>query len=320
MRIAVLNPNYNFLSGPRSMHRYAEVFINKYCSDILTYEQAQVYKGDVIVQLSGRPDLFQNCPPKEFKGLKVVHLMDHVFQVNRTNEKLKENEIDYVMCYNRHDLYDDFFKYAYKEYIGKVIPVPFGFNDLRFSSKYPYLERKNKVLALGAVNPVSDPLCIADIAVYAAFYKDEPFTHKWRRMLSLNEKRFESIMDSLLPSYPKTKDFSYDIVGKYNEYKMFTSGESIMNYPSVKTFEGMACGSVLVCSDHQCYKDLGLVDKQNCLMHSQYDLNSFEEVVLWGQNNPEELARISEEGINLAKERYTPEKIADYLFTKLTEL
>lgn len=314
MKVAVLRPNFSFLTGDRTMHKWAEVFMNEYADGIVDYEGAKTYKGDAIVCFNGRPDLPQNCPPKEFKGLKLVHMMDHVFQVENTNKALKENEIDYLMCYNKHDEYDPFFKHAYPDYLGKVIPVPFGYNDIRFKNKKTFSERKNKCIALGAVNPVSDPLCIADIKVYAEFNAHEKFTHKWRRELFLKQDYLENEMDSLLPAYPKTKDFEYDIVETYNNYKMFTSGESIMNYPSVKTFEGMASGSVLVCSDHQCYKDLGLIDGMNCIMHSQNNINTFQEVVQYYQSSPKDLNRISLSGQKHVERHFNPDIIALNLF------
>ena len=116
------------------MHRYAEVFMNEYTDKILTYEEAKTYQGDAIICFNGRPDLPDNYPPKEFSGLKVVHLMDHVFQAERAYQNLQENGIQYVMCYSRLDKYDSFFREAYPDYIDKILPIPFGFNDLRFKN------------------------------------------------------------------------------------------------------------------------------------------------------------------------------------------
>lgn len=318
MRIGVIRPNRGFLTGGRTMHRWAEEFLKHYTDRVLTYEEAKTYDGDAVICLNGRPDIPKNHPPKEFKGLKAVHLMDHVFQTERTRKVLLENNIQYVMGYNSHDLYDDFFKHHFKEWDGKVIPVPFGYNDIRFSDQKSWNERENKVIALGSVNPVADRLCIHDLAKYKEFYKNEKFTHKWRRMLWENKSMLIGQMDSLLPEYPKTKDFDYNIVQKYNDYKMFTSGESILNYPSVKTFEGMACGSVLVCSDHPCYKDLGLVDGVNCIMHKQYDIDDFQRKVFHYQSNEDELKRIAENGKKFVEEFYNPSRIAQNLFFKLT--
>jgi glycosyltransferase involved in cell wall biosynthesis len=318
MKIGILNPNWGFFSGEKTLHRWAEFFIEEYATDILSYEEAKTYTGDMIVCLNGRPDLLANCPPKEFKGIKVVHLMDHVFRVEETLRALEVNGIDFLLCYNDHDLFDPFFQHYYKDYIGKVLAVPFGY-DSRFINTTPFGARTNKVVALGSVNPTSDPLCLEDIKEFAQFWKerDEPFTHKWRKMLSDNREDLKEIMDSRLPVFPQTKDFEYDIVAEYNKYKMFTTCESIMNYPSVKTFEGMACGSVLVCSDDPCYLQLGLVNSINCIKHSKYDLNEFKEKIEYYQNNEEELKAIAIQGERFVREFYNPEKIAKRLYKDL---
>jgi len=320
MRISVLMPNWGFLSGNRTLHRYSELFIEKYCERKLSYEEAKEYDGDVEIMFNGRPDLFNHCPPKEFKGVKIVHLLDHVFQAEESRRKLLENKVDYVMCYNRHDKYDEFFKYAYPEYINKVIPVPFGYNDLRFKQTKPFEERINKVVALGSVNPVNDPLCSDDIRQFVEFFKDEQWTHKWRRSLYVHSADLTKEMDSLLPSFPVTKDFNYDIVETYNKYKMFTSCESIMRYPSVKTFEGVSCGSVLVCSDHPCYADIGFIDGLNCIMHKDNDIKDFQRVVRKYQQEPELLKIISEAGKKHVEKNYNPQIIADRLYNKIHKL
>jgi glycosyltransferase involved in cell wall biosynthesis len=319
MKIGILNPNMGFLTGDRTMHKYAEIFMNKYTDKVLTYEEAKTYDGDAIVCFNGRPDLHENYPPKEFKGLKICHMMDHVFQAERTYENLKTNDIHYIMCYSRLDLFDTFFKRAYPDYIGKVISVPFGFNDKRFKNLKPFNERDNRVLALGAVNPVSDPLCLADIKVFAEHYKDQEFTHRWRRKLAIHaqDTDMQNIMRSLLPEFPRTKDFDYDIVEAYNNYQMFTTCESIMGYPSVKTYEGMACGSVFIGNDHPCYAEIGLISGKNCILHKQDDLEDFKRIVKWGQDNPEKLEQIAKNGEAFVREKYTPQKIAKNLFYNL---
>ena len=317
MKIAIFSPNWAFLSGAKSMHRYVEEFVNEYCEKEVDYEEAKHYEGDIIVCFNGRPDLVNNCIPKEFKGMSVVHMQDYVFQSEKTLQVLKENEIDYLMCYNNHDRHDPFFRKAYGEYFGKVISVPFGYNDLRFKSETELRSRVNKVVALGSVNPVADPLCIADVKAYADFYKGEEFTHKWRRRLVINTEMLSDEMDSLLPIFPKTKDFDYDIVDTYNSYRMFTSGESIMNYPSVKTFEGMACGSALVCSDHACYKELGLIGGYNCVMYKQYDVFDFKKQVNYYQYHMDDLERIAKMGQKLVEKQYNPKAIAKNLFHEL---
>jgi glycosyltransferase involved in cell wall biosynthesis len=319
-RIAVLEPNLGFLTGDRTLHRYAEVFMELFSDGVVSYDEAKTYQGDAIVCFNGRPDLDRNHPPKEFKGLKVVHLMDHVFQVERALKNLREHDVHYVLGYNRHDKYDPFFQAHFGEYVEKLIPVPFGFNDLRFRSTNRFSDRINKVVGLGAVNPVSDPLCLTDIELYTTFHKNERWTHRWRKKLSDSIHFLENEMDSYFPQFPETKKFDYDILETYNAYKMFTTCEGIMNYPSVKVFEGMACGSVFIGNDNDCYKAIGLVSGQNCLLHRYEDVEDFKRTVQWAQENPKALEEISLNGQRFVRENFTPFKIASYLNAQLTSL
>ena len=319
MKIATLEFNGNFLAGDRSMHLYADVFRKKYCEANLTMEEAKTYNGDVIMCFNGRPDL-GGCPPREFKGKSFIHLMDHNFQTAKTLRALEECHDPYLMVYQGVKKYDPFFRHFFNKYHDRTIDVPFGYNNLRFKNTKPFNERKNKVVALGAVNPVSDPLCINDIRHFAEFFKDEEYTHKWRHMLRSATAELSEIMDSRLPTIPKTKDFDYDIVQEYNDYKMFTTCESIMRYPSVKTFEGMACGSVLVCSDHHCYKDLGLRHGVNCIMHKDLNINSFNYIVGEWLSRPRDLEKIAEKGRLFAYGYYTPSAVADNLYGDIFEI
>src|SRR5690606_6096546 len=117
------------LSGDRSMHRWAEEFVNAFVEKEVSYEEAKHYKGDAIVCFNGRPDLPGNCPPSEFKGFKALHLMDHVFRTNETIQALRRNGVQTLLGYNKHDRHDAFFQHYYKDWVGKLIAVPFGYND-----------------------------------------------------------------------------------------------------------------------------------------------------------------------------------------------
>ena len=316
-KIGLLNFNYSFLSGDHSMHRWADCFREIAGCDMLNYEQAKHYSGDIIICLNGRPDLPEHVPPKEFHGLKLCHVMDSVFQATKAYNALKENKVDFILAYNRHDLYDQFFKTYYKDYINKVIPIPFGFNDYRFHSEVPFSKRINKCVGLGSVNPINDPLCGPDIEDFKTFFKDEPYMHRWRKKLVDNKEQLSTVMDSMFPEPPLTKDFSYDILRAYNNYQMFTTCESLMNYPSVKTFEGMACGTVFVGNKNACYEDIGFRNNANCILHKYEDLNDFKEVIEYYQQNPDTLKVVSENGMQLMKDNFAPDRIAWRLYKKI---
>ena len=94
-----------------------------------------------------------------------------------------------------------------------------------------------------------------------------------RKLKELNE------IDSMLPEFPQIKDFRYDLVEKFNDYRMFTSCESIFNFPPAKYFEGPASGSVLVCAEHDCNKEFGFKDGDNCIMYEPYNIDNFKEKI-----------------------------------------
>ena len=114
--------------------------------------------ADALVSFNGRPDLRCYAPPKGFKGLKVWHVMDYIFNAPLANTSLTKGGVDYVMGYTDHGQFCPFFGKYYIRYTGRVITVPFGYGK-RFKCTVPADERVNKVIALEAVNPVNDPLC-----------------------------------------------------------------------------------------------------------------------------------------------------------------
>jgi len=296
--------------------------INPFLFKIILSEKKLISSVEAVVCLNGNPYREENWPVKRFKKLKIHHLMDYTFYPALSHEVLKANGVDYVFGYNEHDKYCSLFINKYPSYVGKVIPVPFGFSE-RFKSITTFEKRKNKCLALGSINSFDDPVHnIDDLKETNEFFlkKGERFMHKFRRMLKENEKDLEKIMDSRLPDYPETKNFKYDIVEALNNYKLFVNCESLQYFPSAKTFEGPACGSVLVCSDHPCFTDLGFEDGVNCIKHKQFDITDFEDKVTYYLNNPGKLKKIQQKGTRMVREKFSHKAIAQYVYNKIIEM
>lgn len=318
MRIALLDSNIDFFTGEQTTHRWADVFKQKYVETVIGYEEAKTYKGDAIVSFGGRPDLPNTVPPKEFKGTKVVHLMDFYFYPKEANENLVKNETDYVLGYADHSAYSNFFKDFYPDYTQRLIAVPFGF-DRRFLKIKEFSQRKNMCVGLGAVNPIDEG--IPDLYAYKMYYQKLQWAQPWRN--TLRSKHAEHLLDGLMdsffpePSLHGHKRFDYNIVDVYNDYKMFTTCESINGFPSVKTYEGMACGAVFVGNYHPCYRDIGLVDGYNCILHVPNDFEDFVRQLRYYRTHPEDLERIANAGRTHALENFTPEKVAVKLYEKL---
>jgi hypothetical protein len=275
-------------------------------------------KADVLVCFNGFPYREGNCPPRGFRGMKVFHAFEYVFRAAESNRALEQGGVDYLLGYADHSRHCAFFRHAYPRYVGKVIPVPFGFGQ-RFAAGAGPAARIPKVVAMGAVNPVDDPT-VEDrgaLADYRDFYRGERWTHAWRNMLREHESQLLEVMDSLLPKFPDTNNPGYDAVQTLRKYALFANDEGLMAFPPARTYEGVASGAAMVSSDHECFKELGFVDGENCVMHRKLDIADFREKVGWYLGNPDRLAQLAESGRKMVLARYSHEQVARDLFAAI---
>lgn len=253
---------------------------------------------------------------RRFDGLKVFHIGDY-FWYHPASEKhkwLQRGGVDHLFGYAMHDRYCSYFNTHFPAFRGKVWGIPFGFAP-RFQSRVPFADRQNKAVAVGSVNPLR-PLHepVNNYRESADFFPDESWFHRFRRQLVLEKDALSDVMDSMLPEFPKIKDFRYDLQAKFNEYRMFVTCESIYFFPAAKVFEGTAAGSALMCSDHACLREYGFADGQNCVMFRLYDTDDFRSKVTWFQQNPSRLGEIAAAGHRYVTENYTHAMVADHVW------
>jgi hypothetical protein len=310
--------------SPRSAMLFARFlknkrFLNVRWDDVEFVFSAQTLAArcDVLLNFNthlGRSQFTKGV--KDFDGLKIYHVNDYWWNNpgSRVNRLLENYGVDYVMAYASHDKYCAYFQRTFQRYLGKVIPVPFGFGE-RFRLIVPFEDRENKCVAVGAVNHLR-PLNFAvdNFREAADFFPDEAWFHKFRRLIVLNRDCLAPCMDSMLPQFPQMKDFTYDLVAKFNHYRMFVSCESIFFFPPAKYYEGPACGSVLICSDHECNKDLGFEGGNNCITYRLYDIDDLEDKMRYYQGNPQELSVIQRKGTQFVRDHFSQRQIAKNLF------
>ena len=201
-----------------------------------------------------------------------------------------------------------------------MIPVPFGYTE-RFKNLNSFNDRMNKSVGLGSVNPLRMlDYPVENFKEVADYFPDESWMHATRRMFVKNEEKVKHSMDLMFPFFPQIKDFKYDLVEKFNSYKMFTSCESIFYFPSAKSYEGSACGTVNVCIDHDCNKEFGFVDGENCIMYEEGSLDSFNQKIEFYQNNPEKLSQISMNAEQHAFNHFRHEKVAEGIINSIAQI
>lgn len=280
------------------------------------YSEAELNrKADVLVCFNGFPYQEWNAPPRKFRGLKLFHAFEYVFRASESNRLYEQAGVDYLLGYTDHARHCAFFRHTYPRYCGKVISVPFGYGP-RFSAQPDTVSRVLKVIAVGAINPVDDPTVEdrAALADYRKFYRNEQWTHAWRQMLRQHEAELTEVMDSFLPKFPSTNNPHYDAVQMMRKYAMFANDEGLMAFPPARTYEGVAAGAVMVSDDHECFKDLGFVDGENCIMHRKLDISDFRERVSWYASDRGRLQRVAEAGQEMVRRRYSHVQIARDLF------
>lgn len=276
-------------------------------------------RADILISFNEPLYLDKYQPPKDFSGLKIWHTMDYVYKASESAKILKNANVDYLIGYTRQDIYGNFYKYYFRNFIGKTIPLPFGYGN-RFICKNSFKNRINKVIALGSVNPVNDPLVKnGDLDEYITFHDGIIWTHTFRQIIRENIDSFRDIVDSKLPIPPSTKNPFYDPVEELNKYTMFINDEGIMNFPPARTYEGIACGCVMVASKNPIYEDLGFIDGVNYIGFEKNSLEDFRKKVEYYIVHPDKLQVIQKNSLELAK-NYTHEKVAAKLYEDIEKL
>ncbi len=341
IRIAVHNPVFLLEDQYKNFNGYNYIFTLKYASSIYITDYRKLWRYrkkllemnredikiiiseaglnrscDILVGFTGRPDKILHCVSRKYRGMKIYHVMDYVMNASKSYKKLAKCEVDYVMGYCDHSKYCEFFKKYYPSYSGRVISVPFGFGD-RFVNAKEFEERCNKAIALGSVNPIND-VSDGSLDEYTEFYNTETFTHKLRRAIVENREKWSAWIDDKLPTYPETKNAHYDPVTELNNYTMFINDAGLMNFPPARTYEGIACGCVMVAENKEIYKELGFIDSVNCIL---FEPGNYEQMITkidYYMKHSEILKNIHKNALLLSK-RYTHENIAKRLYGEIVE-
>lgn len=344
MRIAIENPTFLLTDQSRNFNGYNYIFFKKYVDTVYIMDPRKisayrkvfssmgketiriVYSGrvlnsrtDVLVCFNGQPNRLLHKPPALFKGIKIFHIMDFVFYTKDANTALEKASVDYLMGYCNHGKHNEFFRKMYPSYIDKILPVPFGYGE-RFKYLKPFEERINKAIAVGSVNPVNDPLCPKGMLDdYIAFYPNVQFSHILRREIVLNREIWADAIDNLLPIFPETKNPHYDPVKILNDYTMFINDEGLMNFPPARTYEGIACGCVMVAANTNVFTELGFEDGVNAILFQPGNYDDMMLKIRYYMMHPLELKFIQNKSLQLAKS-FSHESIADKLYNDIRRI
>ena len=107
------------------------------------------------------------------------------------------------------------------------------------------------------------------------------------------------------------KYFSFDMVEKFNDYKMHLLGEEILGVPGIGYVEGMACGSAYIGLDSPMYRDLGLIPGVHYITYDGTKEGLRQTVEYWQRTeNQEKLEEIANNGYEFVHENFKSDTVA----------
>ena len=114
------------------------------------------------------------------------------------------------------------------------------------------------------------------------------------------------------------KYFSFNMVEKFNDFKMCLVGEEILGVPGIGFVEGMSCGCAYIGQKLGYYEDYGM---QEGVHYIGYDgtLEDLKAKITYYQQpeNQEELERIANAGYEFAQKHFRGEYVAEQLLNNL---
>ena len=280
---------------------------------------------------------------KNYTGPKLLHASHYYKSTKLVAENIRETGVRHMVA--EADLKKSDYFNKHFDYIKQVYILPHTLRP-RYVNTTNFTARKNKCLALGTL--VLESKSDKSNADYFAFFKTDTL-HPMRKIIYQNKDKIADIIDSLISFHNKKrkavseksawynknfffrylydlffiaegKDYhSFDIVEKYNQYKMFIAPEENIGLSSINFVEGMACGCAYIGRSHNMYTDLEMIDKKHFIAYDG-TLRDLRNKINYYQSHQKELAEIAEKGYRFAQKRFSEKKVVSDFWQYLTKL
>lgn len=271
-----------------------------------------------------------------FKALSMLHFH------GRANEEalIKKTGVDCLFNEVNLEKTSELFRKYYHLDLPWVVH-PFVYAE-RFKPIKPFAQRQNKAFAVGTItykehkeflsvytNPCNQP-SRKQIKDNPEFFKDtidcyssDYLEDNPGKKILPNDNAFVKLYKRI---YNRThigkqkKYFSFDMVEKFNDYKMCIVGEEILGVPGIGFVEGMACGCAYIGIDSDMYRDVGLIPGVHYIA---YD-GSLEDLKAKIQHyqapeHQQELEQIANAGCAYVRENFHGNAVAQNLLKQLNE-
>ena len=274
---------------------------------------------------------------KSLPCIKIV-MFNHFVSINN---ELNLNNYKINAFINEIDLSDNQFvnKYIRREKIKQIV-CPFIFAN-RFHNKNG--NRKNKLLAIGTLSTCKGN---SGYKLYREYFGTE-WIQLSRKMIFDSADKYKEDIDSFISyifedkkeiydtdsffvkiykkmknrytPWTQSKYTSFDMVDKFNEYKMFVCPEELVGMPGIGFVEGMACGTAYLGLDTAYYRKLGLIPGKHYISYDG-SMKDLLKKIRYYEMHKDELARIAENGELFVRGNFNEKAVAERFFTALQNL
>lgn len=307
-------------------------------------------KITLIKRLSDiRPDdivILYNICSENYRGMDKVYAFKALSMLHFHGRKNENDRIERanIQCYfNEVDLSkssDLFRKYYHVDRPWVIIPFVFA---ERFKNVKPFNERQNKCFSTGTITykvheeflSVYHDSCDQPARKFVKdnleFFKDTVDCYSSDYLEDNPGKKYVDGEFPLVRIYKKVynrlytgkqkKYYSFNMVEKFNDYKMHLVGEEILGVPGIGFVEGMACGSAYIGLDSPMYRDYGLIPGVHYIAYDGTK-EGLRSTVQYYQRpeNQEELERIAKTGCDFVRKYFCGHVVAEKLIKQLIEM
>ena len=300
----------------------------------LLKKESDIRHDDIVVVYEFfRPQFDFSKRPDAFVALSQLH-----FLVGQADVMEK---LDPDLIYNESDLqkhfiaFNDFFGWFHKQYL----VIPFVFGD-RFKVVKPFSQRQNKAVSVGTVTYPeyirkyygTNCLQPARKQVYDHAKELTPWVDCFNSDYLEDVKQMDykpsdnpvkKIISRLHAKFftgHQKKYYSFDMVEKFNDYKMCVVGEEITGLPGIGFVEGMASGCAYIGQTVGYYEDYGMKEGVHYI---GYDgtLDDLKAKISYYQQpeHQDELEAIAKAGCEFVRTRFNGPAAAESLLNNLLE-
>lgn len=299
-------------------------------------KRSQIRPDDIVIGYRHvASSLYDMAQIDAFKVVSMIHFHGEQSDsdaIRKANPDLLMNESDLSHT-------SEIFRKYYSWYKGDFLTHPF-IAAPRFKRIKPFSERENRCFSTGTItykhhkefiDTYSDPcdqparkqilvnakelepLC----ACYNSDYLEDNDVKKYLPSDGFF-KHYYKVWYNMTHAGHQKKYFSFDMVEKFNDFKMCLVGEEILGVPGIGFVEGMACGCAYIGQNIGYYEDLGMQDGVHYIGYdgSLEDLKA--KITYYQQpENQAKLESIANAGYEFAEKHFRGEKAAEMLLEKI---